>query len=311
VIGGDTDGGIVYCAAAQDLDSSGSPSVTPKNGMPYFAASGSLSTATSQTSRTPGLPSGLQPGDLVIAHCASESNATHSCATSGWNKLTQQNSGLSWTVSVFWAIQTEAGLSAPVITWTGAADASARTVAFRDTKPDGIPCALIGTFGADVGVAHTSTGGNTTKDSVTVVYIDHANANTALGAPAGWTEHTDSGSATGPVRTTHGSKQIALKGTASGDIGVVGAAAAWVQYQIELYPADNGSQVQLTETDNSGGFSSLATAFEYADTTNTFGWDLAPNSSKDWAIAGIPINAAPHSFVPRQYPEPIKVLIMR
>jgi hypothetical protein len=163
-------------------------------------------------------------------------------------------------------------LSAPAITWTGSADASARTHALRDTKADGAPCAYLGTVGTGTGATHTSTGGNTSFNDSRVVYVDHANANTALATPSGWTENTDSGSATGPVRTTFGGKDAATAGTGSGNISVTGAAAAWVQQQIECYHADNGDQTERAQVVHSGQNEVCAVATEPADTFNTLGW---------------------------------------
>jgi hypothetical protein len=283
-------GGVVVGAAAYDLGSSGTAAIADTSGVPLFVASGSLSAAASQTSRTPALPSGLLIGDLVIAHCASENNATHSCSTTGWNKLGQTNSGASWTVSHWWALNSSS-LSAPTITWSGSVDASARTHAFRDVKASA-PCAYLGPVSAGTGSTHTSDGAATTVDNVRVIYLDHANANTALATPAGWLEATDSGNATGPCRTTLGHMVVAFAGTGAESIAVTGASAAWVQCQIEIYPAAN-NQTNLTEQENIGSpvFDAASVSYEVADTFNTLWWTFS-SGSKDWAAGGIALNPA-------------------
>jgi hypothetical protein len=282
-------GGVVVGAAAYDLGSSGAAAIADSGVVPFFVASGSLSVATSQTSRTPALPSGLLIGDLVIAHCASENNATHSCATAGWTKLGQTNAGASWTVSHWWALN-NGSLSAPTITWSGSVDASARTHAFRDVNAV-TPCAYLGGLYFGTSSTHASSGLPTTVDNVLMVYLDHANANTALATPAGWTEATDSGSATGPCRTTLGYMAAAFAGTGPEDIIVTGAAAAWVQCQLEIYPAANGAQVHLTEQENIGSFDAAAVAYEVADVFNTLWWTFSAGS-KDWAAGAIALNPA-------------------
>lgn len=203
------------------------------NPVPTFVASGALSTATSKTSRTPAAPSGATTNDIEIVTCASENNATHSYSGSGWTKGGQINSGSGWTVSWGWRRRTGSNVD-PVISWTGTADASARRHAYRGCITSGTPVAAIGTAGTGTGSTHTSTGGNTTAENSLVIYLDHALANTALGQPTGWTENTDSGSATGPVRTAVGRKAMGASGSASGNISVTGAAAAWVNLQLEL-----------------------------------------------------------------------------
>jgi len=268
VDGGVTNGLVVGCGA-WDKTTIGNPAISDKTGLLEFWASGALSTATAQTSRTPALPANSQRGDIVLAHCASENNNTHACSTSGWNNLGQTNSGTGWTVSYWWAIE-DGALGAPVITWTDSNDASAHTHSFRDTKVS-TPCAYIGTVGTGTGGTHTSTGGNSTENNVRVAYIDHANANTALATPAGWTEHTDSGSATGPCQTTLGSIAIATLGTGSGNISVLGALAAWVQQQIEIY-RHAITQVAMTEQEDIGDFAAFAVSYETSSTYNTLGW---------------------------------------
>lgn len=206
--------------------------VNPANA-PTFVASGALSTATSVTSRTPAAPAGVTTDDIEIVTCASENNATHSYSGSGWTKGDQMNSGSGWTVSWGWRRRTESNVD-PVISWTGTADGSARRHAFRGCITSGTPVVTIGSAGNGTGSTHTSTGGNTTAENSLAIYLDHAMANTAIAQPSGWTEDTDSGSATGPVRTALGHKTMAASGVATGNISVTGASAAWVNFQLEL-----------------------------------------------------------------------------
>lgn len=250
-----------------------SGSITPVAGYPTFISSGTLSTATAQTTRTPTAPAG-QKGDLLIAHCASENNATHTWSGSGWTKVDQQNQGSTWTVS--WGYRIHDGTDVdPTVSWSGSADANARVHLFRDAKaasPYGFTAANGGSTST-----HSTTGQNTTAGKSRVIYLDHANANTSMAQPSGWTENTDSGSSTGPCRTVLGGKDIASSGTASGNISVPGASAAWRQWQIELLAGVAQSQQQ--EADPYGDLSARASFdSEPGAAYNTFGWTASGTS---------------------------------
>lgn len=197
-----------------------------------FISVGTRSQAASDTGRTPALPSGVTSGRGVLL-CAvhSKNNAVHSTATAGWTKVGQWDSGASFTVSLFMAV---GGASAPAISWTGAA-ACAAQIAYYDDANNPVSATLGQTsFNTGTGNPHTSTGFNTTGDESLVVYFDVAAANTALGAPSGWTENNDAGSATDAGRHVWGSKKVPVEGSASGNISVSGANAAWVQGQVEI-----------------------------------------------------------------------------
>lgn len=237
-----------------------------------FESAGTANSATGQTSRTPALPAVLRMGELIFASCASENNATHSCSTTGWNKLVQTNSGAGWTHSI-WYARYDGTTAAPVITWTGSADASSRCWQYRRADPDNTPVALLGTVGTGTGSTHSSTGGNTTQNNVVAQYIDHANANTALGAPGGsWTERFDAGSATGPYRLVAGDQDIATSGTGSGNLSMSGANAAWVQQQMEIYQV-GVQQVERTTTGGSGAVLHMAVSDMVAKRYNQFIWN--------------------------------------
>lgn len=302
-------GGIVVGVGSYNLGSSGSPTIAAVNGIPKWIAAGALSTATAQTSRTPAAPAGATYGDLEIAHCSSENNATHSVSGSGWVKIGQTNSGASFTVSHYYRIHTGTNVD-PVISWSGSVDATARRYLFRDTRANATvaaPCAYHGTVGTGTASPHTSTGANTTEDDVLAIYIDICNANTAMVAETSWTERVDSGSATGPIRSYLADREMATAGSATGNISEAGGAAAYVQQQFEIYNADNGDQTQLTEQENVGGFLAANVAYETADTYNTLGWNFSA-ACDVWCAGAIAINPSkslppfnrPTRFVPRR-----------
>ena len=285
-------GGLSIAYVFRTLSSVVAHTVADQDGIPEFIASGALSTATAQTSRTPAAPANRQVGDIELAHCASENNATHSVSGSGWVKLGQTNSGASWTVSHYYRIYDGSNVD-PVISWTGSADASARRHAFRDGGVATDLPAYLGTVGTGTGATHTSTGGNTSADDSLAVYIDHATANTALATPSGWSEHKDSGSATGPCRTTMGSKEVATGGSGSGNISVTGAAAAWVQQQIEIKNHENGDQVLIAERESAWtNEGSIAAAYEQGAAFNQFGWLFSAGTGAAYLAGAVALNAA-------------------
>lgn len=197
-----------------------------------FINVGTRSTSSGAESRAPSLPSGVEAGRGVLL-CAvhSKSNAVHACATSGWSKVGQWDSGGSFTVSLWIA---QGGASAPTVTWTGSVACAAQISYYNDLMN---PLdASLGASSVNTGAVstHSSTGFNTTRPESLVVYFDVAAANTSMGTPSGWTEDNDAGSATDAGRHVWGSKKIAASGDASGNISVTGANAAWVQGQVEI-----------------------------------------------------------------------------
>ncbi len=275
------------------LGTAAAHTLAPVSGIPEYIAAGALSTATAQTSRTPAAPTGAIRGDLEIAHCSSENNATHSVSGSGWVKIGQTNSGASYTVSHYYRIHTGTNVD-PVISWTGSADATARRYLFRDTRAKATvaaPVAYHGTVGTGTTSPHTSTGANTTEDDVLAIYIDICNANTAMVAETSWTERVDSGSATGPVRSYLADREMVTAGSSTGNISETGGAAAYVQQQFEIYNADNGDQIELTERESFGGnFASAGVAYETADTYNTFGWTRSTGTTDQLCGIAVVIN---------------------
>lgn len=169
---------------------------------------------------------------VLLAAVTSKNNATHSTATAGWTKLSQTNSGASFTASLWIAAESAA---APTFTWTGSVACSAQIAYYNDPQnTTNATVSVSGTTGSGTTSTHTSTGFTSDANNALAVYVDVAAANTAIGTPTGWTEDLDNGSATDVGRTAFGSKSIAASGSGSGNISVTGAAAAWVQFQVEL-----------------------------------------------------------------------------
>lgn len=215
---------------------------------PEYNKIGTRSQSAGATTLTPAKPTVLGQGGILLAVVTTKNNETHSTVTGGWTKLAQINSGASFTASLWIAPE---GSSAPVFTWTSSVACSAQ-IAYYVGVDGPIESGGIGGSTNNNGTTstHSTAAFNTTKNDALVVYVDVSAANTALAAPAGWTENNDTGSATDAGRTVFGSKAVTTSGTSSGAISVTGAAAAWVQWQVELYRKDgNTAEFSKAEVD--------------------------------------------------------------
>lgn len=209
------------------------PTALPAAGAVTYGAVGTFATSAGATSRNPALPTGVTAQSELWASVASKNNATHSSSTSGWTKVAQQNSGASWTVSLWRYTGADATAAAAVnVTWTGSVASHGqcwRMQGRTGTDPLGTPTVSTGSTST-----HTSTAVTTTSPGSRVMYVDGAAANTAIAQPTSWIENFDNGSATSASRLAVGGRDFASSGSSSGAISVIGAAAAWVQWQVEL-----------------------------------------------------------------------------
>ncbi len=195
-----------------------------------YVNAGSVSSAASVTTRTPGLPASRVNGNILLAVCSTGNNATHTWSGTGWNKIGGNiNSGASFTTSIGWCI-VNGSESAPTISWTGSAGVVALVWQLSGAHPTQTFTNLNTNSGSTS--THSATGFTGSAVGSRAVYIDSANANTGLATPSGWTEHSDTGAATFPSRITIGSKSIGTG--ASGNISVTGANAAWTMRIFEL-----------------------------------------------------------------------------
>lgn len=199
----------------------------------FFAGAGTRVQSASAATLTPAftMPAGV-PSGVRLAVVQVKNNDVITTATLGWAKIDQQNSGAGLTAALFIG---EAGAANPVFTWATAAACGALQWAYG-CGFGVVETSIWGALSFAVGAAnpHTSPSITTTRDRSLVVYADAGVANTALAAPAGWTEDFDNGSAVDVGRTTVGSKRLDTSGSASGNISVTGSAGAWVQFQVEI-----------------------------------------------------------------------------
>jgi hypothetical protein len=210
------------------------PLSLPGAGAVTYGSVGTYLGTAGVTSRNPELPTGITDQSELWASIGSKNNATHSSSTPGWTKVAQQNSGASWTVSLWRYTGADATAAATInVTWTGSVNAfgqSWRVQGRSGSDPIGATSVNTGTA-----ATHSTTGITTTVQGSRVMYVDASAANTAIAAPASWTENVDNGG-TGATRLAVGGRDLSSAGSSSGNISVAGAVAAWVQWQIELPP---------------------------------------------------------------------------
>jgi hypothetical protein len=209
------------------------PTALPVAGAVAYGAVGTYAPSTGATSLNPLLPAGVTALSELWTVVGSKNNATHTSSSTNWTKVTQQNSGASWTVSLWRYTGADATAAGSItVTWTGSVASFGRSLRMQGrtgTDPLGTPSISAGTT-----ATHTSTGVTTTSPGSRVIYVDAAAANTVLDPPASWTENSDNGSATGATHLVIGGRDLGSSGSSSGNISGTGANAAWVQMQIEL-----------------------------------------------------------------------------
>jgi hypothetical protein len=229
---------------------------------------GARTNSSGATSATPALPASRVNGNLLIAICGTKNNASHSTATSGWQKLSQRDSGTGWTLSIFYRT-VDGTEAAPVITWSGSVANFAIQAQYSGADR------IIGNFLGNNGTTspHTNAGITAIRKNSQPIYIGGAAANTAYGTNTGWSENSDAGSATGATRHVFGRRNATINnGDASGSISLTGAAAAWVLYQIELLEPltlSGGVTIPTQTVSGTAEFLAASSSFEITGAVTT------------------------------------------
>jgi hypothetical protein len=215
---------------------------------PLFRSNGARATSAGAATIAPAKPTVDGAGGILLAVVTSKNNATHSCSTSGWVQIgVQVNSGASFTASLWVAAESAA---APTFTWTGSVACSAQISYYTDPANSVfIGSSVIGAASTGTTSPHSSAAITTDAANTLAILIDVAAANTALTAPSGWALDVSNGSATDVGRTTFGSKSVATSATSTGAVSSAGAAAAWVQWQIELKGATAAAGLSVSKAD--------------------------------------------------------------
>lgn len=172
-----------------------------------------------------------------------KNNDTISCATSGWNKIGQVNSGASFTSALFMA---QEGVGNPTFTWSSSAAAHIESAYYKyasSTQINANPTNFTSSSGSTNPV-NTAAFTSTDVDVLSVYAAGIAQASTLFSTPAGWTENRENGSATSGVDEAIGSKVIATSGTSSGSPSAnYFVNQVWTMFNVELAPAASSSWV--------------------------------------------------------------------
>lgn len=262
--------------------------LTPWNSAPKYTGVGAAVQSAGATTLTPGAVTGAGRGDIDVACIATENNNAISTSSSGWSQLgstVQQDA--TWQQAVF--VRAHDGTNVdPVFTWTGSVGCSARRFLISDANP-ATPTGTHST-NSGTGTTHSITGINATADNSTVVYIEHCEANTRLGADAGYTERFDAGSATGPYNLAVGTREQLTSGAGADNFSATGGNASWVMRLIEFLAGTAQTQRQEVEQFGVTTDTSASWDTEPGATYNTFGWTSTGNGG--WRAAAFVVNAA-------------------
>jgi phosphodiesterase/alkaline phosphatase D-like protein len=177
------------------------------------------------------LPTSTGLTGLLVAVVQTKNNDTHTCPTSGWTKVRQDNSGASFTVSVWTALE---GAAAPTFNWTNASSGYARISVYA--SPSGAmfngvkgSSVLTGT-GASAGGAVLAT---TQQDTLVLALLSQAVQHSWV--TNFWSKYSDVGSATSDTELCIGGRRMTAYPVQPADIAwVSGGSAVWVLQQLEL-----------------------------------------------------------------------------
>ena len=151
------------------------------DGVSTYRASGVGSSSTGAGPVTPGLPTGWQPGDLMVMLAAVDDTSAYPLTPTGWTLL-QSNGNLRG----FWRLAT-AGDTAPSVSFAGAgagASCSARIMAFESTSSHGFASAtLINSAAANINTPSLVV----PRSGVAIAMGWKSDTATGITPPAGWT----------------------------------------------------------------------------------------------------------------------------
>lgn len=192
----------------------------------------SLTAGATSLSHTLAIVDGAQGVWVLLISVKNNDNIT--CATAGWNKIGQQNSGASFTAALFMA---QEGAGNPTFNWTNSARAHIESCYYKYASGTQINAAPTN---------YTSAGGSTNPfttaaftssaaDVLAVYAIAINQASTLFDAAAGWTENRENGSTTSAIDESIGSKAIATSGASSGaPSGTYFVDQVYVMFNVEL-----------------------------------------------------------------------------
>jgi uncharacterized repeat protein (TIGR03803 family) len=197
------------------------------------------------TSVTASLPASPTVGDLLVLQVGVGDPVTFSISPpSVWTSLgTQSYAG--YTTAVYWAVYT-AGMTAPTVSWTGQAIATATVSEFTGVASS--PIGAVGTISFNNYGDHTSAAVTTTNANSLVLLSDIAADLPNLTTPPNWTQALALNWRGGSQTLDY--EAIAASGTSPGATSSAGASTAWFTQQFEVLAAPGASSPTASLTAN-------------------------------------------------------------
>lgn len=204
-----------------------------------FGSAGTRVQGASVTTLTPSLPSGISGGDLLVAVLGVYTPTAHDelAGTTFTNVFSSGDTQGPFTTTIVQYFFANGSETAPVFTWSTAANAFAQVFRFTGVSTDTFSV-VNGIISNGTGTTHAIDGSSAVPalgTSSRYIYLDTTfDSNTGLATPSGWTEDVDNGSATGTNHNTLGGKTTGAIGSHPGVISVVGGSGFWQMAMLEL-----------------------------------------------------------------------------
>lgn len=196
---------------------------------PTYSSIGTPAESSSINNISAGMPGTITSDMALVAIVrAWDLGTTHTCATSGWTKVTQVSNTSGLFLSI-WIAQGGAAQPTFFVSGVGAA-ASAVVVAY--SNGNGTSYGAVNTD-QGTGTTQTSPSVTSTQDNSLIVLVDAVRAFSGnTGTASGWTKQTQFGGVTGICGLYD--KTLATSGSASGAVSLTSPSGEWCQVQFEL-----------------------------------------------------------------------------
>lgn len=213
--------------------------------VPAFGTIGAFSSNASAATLTPALPASVASGNALVAFCWVNGTGKTIAVSSGWTVIDSINSG---PVTAAWATRLATGTdSAPVFTWTGAAQCGANVLRFTGNNST-----MTGTSNKATATSTTITTASltsTANNSLVLIAELNNGSSIALPVPSDYTNISNGNNSSAGFRYASGT--VYVSGSTTESTSVTVNSTKWASFAIEILgsgstsnePAARASQV--------------------------------------------------------------------